>query len=151
MDWLKLVHPTAESPHPAFKTGDEIRVWYKIKEQEKERLGQFEGTVIRCRGAGPARTFTVRRVTYGEGVERIFPFDAKAIARIELLRQGKVHRARLFYLRRTVGKTRIASADGDNATKTGASASGVTGGPATESVSPKSERAASVESPVAPS
>ena len=149
MDWLKLVHRPAESSLPAFKTGDEIRVWYKIKEQEKERLGQFEGTVIRCRGSGPARTFTVRRVTYGEGVERIFPFDAKTIARVELLRQGKVHRARLFYLRRKVGKTRIASADDAGVTKTGTP--GPTSGPQAESVAPKSERAASVESPVAPS
>jgi large subunit ribosomal protein L19 len=148
---LKLVHKPADAVKPAFKTGDEIRVWYKIKEQEKERLGQFEGTVIRCRGSGPARTFTVRRVTYGEGVERVFPFDAKTIAKIELLRQGKVHRSRLYYLRRAVGKTRIASAEEESATKSGAAGSGGTNGPQAGSVTSKSERAASVESPVAPS
>ena len=111
MEWLKLIHGTPTSTLPAFKTGDEVRVWYKILEQGKERLGQFEGTVIRFRGAGPARTFTIRRVTYGEGVERVFPADSKTIARIEVLRQGKVKRAKLYYLRTAIGKTRIASAD----------------------------------------
>ena len=110
MDWLKLVHGNTQ-PKPAadFKPGDEIRVWYKILEGGKERLGQFEGLVIRTRGAGHGKTSTVRRVTYGEGVERIFPVDGKTIARIEVLRQGKVKRARLYYLRRAVGKTRIAA------------------------------------------
>lgn len=145
MEWLKLVHKPADAVKPAFKTGDEIRVWYRIKEPDKERLGQFEGTVIRTRGAGASRTFTVRRVTYGEGVERIFPFDAKSIAKIEVLRQGKVHRARLYYMRRSVGKTRIASADEETASRTSA-----TSGAQGES-SAKSERAASVESPAVPS
>jgi large subunit ribosomal protein L19 len=111
MEWVKLVHGTPGSTLPAFRTGDEVRVWYKILEQGKERLGQFEGTVIRVRGSGPARTFSVRRVTYGEGVERVFPADSKTIARVEVLRQGKVKRARLYYLRTAIGKTRIASAE----------------------------------------
>ena len=122
MDWLKLVHgTTSPEPKASFGTGDEVRVWYRIMEQGKERLGQFEGLVIRYRGSGPSKTFTVRRVTYGEGVERVFPVDAKTIARIEVLRHGKVHRSRLYYLRRTVGKTRIAAADdaGQLATPTG--------------------------------
>lgn len=111
MDWRQVVHGSAAPKAPTeFGTGDEVRVWYKILEQGKERLGQFEGTVIRMRGAGHAKTFTVRRVTYGEGVERVFPLDAKTISRIEVLRQGKVRRARLYYLRRAIGKTRIASA-----------------------------------------
>ena len=111
MDWMKLVHGDAKpASSVSFQTGDEIRVWYRILEQGKERLGQFEGVVIRCRGSGPSRTFTVRRVTYGEGVERVFPFDGKTIARIELLRQGRVKRSRLYFLRRVVGKTRIAAA-----------------------------------------
>ena len=115
MDWKILVHG-ADQPKPPtdFKVGDEIRVWYRILEQGKERLGQFEGIVIRYRGSGHAKTFTVRRVTYGEGVERVFPLDAKAISRIELLRQGKVKRSRLYYLRTVIGKTRIAAA-GDSA------------------------------------
>ena len=111
MDWMKLVHGEDKPALPAFKTGDRIRVWYRIAEQGKERLGQFEGDVIRARGSGPSRTFTVRRVTFGEGVERVFPFDCKSIARIEVLTQGKVRRSRLYYLRRVIGKTRIAAAE----------------------------------------
>ena len=111
MDWMKLVHGEDKPTLPAFKPGDRVRVWYRIAEQGKERLGQFEGDVIRARGSGPSRTFTVRRVTFGEGVERVFPFDCKSIARIEVLTQGKVHRSRLYYLRRVIGKTRIAVAD----------------------------------------
>jgi large subunit ribosomal protein L19 len=111
MEWLKLVHGEAASKLPAFHPGDEIRVWYRILEQGKERLGQFEGHVIRCRGAGRSRTFTVRRVTHGEGVERVFPFDAKTVSRIEVLRQGKVKRSRLYFLRTIIGKTRIASGE----------------------------------------
>lgn len=113
MNWLQLVHGS-ESPKPltAFKVGDEIRVWYRIMEQGKERLGQFEGIVIRYRGEGHAKTFTVRRVTFGEGVERVFPLDGKSIKRIELLRSGKVKRSRLYYLRTIIGKTRIAAAEG---------------------------------------
>ena len=110
MDWLKVVHGTAETAPHAFGPGDEVRVWYRILEQGKERLGQFEGIVIRCRGSGPSSTFTVRRVTHGEGVERVFPFDAKIISRIEVLRRGRVRRSRLYYLRTVIGKTRIASA-----------------------------------------
>ena len=113
MDWLTLIHGATNRPAPlAFRTGDEVRVWFKILEQGKERLGQFEGLVIRVRGSGASKTFTVRRVTHGEGVERIFPADAKTIARIEVLRRGRVKRSRLYFLRRTVGKTRIASAEG---------------------------------------
>ena len=90
MDWMTLIHGTAPTPPAAFRPGDEVRVWYRILEQGKERLGQFEGLVIRYRGAGPAKTFTVRRVTHGEGVERVFPIDSKTISKIEVLRQGKV-------------------------------------------------------------
>jgi len=110
MEWLKLVHGEGPMTTPAaFKPGDEIRVWFRILEQGKERLGQFEGTVIRRRGSGPSKTFTVRRVTYGEGVERTFPVDAKTIAKVEVLRRGKTRRSRLYYLRRVIGKARIAS------------------------------------------
>src|SRR3989338_5070860 len=108
MDWMKLVHGT-EAPKAVFGAGDEVRVWFKILEQGKERLGQFEGTVIRCRGSGPSKTFTVRRLTHGEGVERIFPLDAKTIARIEVLTKGRVKRSRLYFLRTVIGKTRISS------------------------------------------
>ena len=96
---------------PEFGPGDQIRVWCRIIEQDRVRLSPFEGIVIRRRGAGISETFTVRRITYGEGVERVFPIHAPVLERIEVLRRGKVRRARLYYLRRKVGKTRIASAD----------------------------------------
>ena len=112
MDWIQLVHPTPPQPAPAnFGPGDEVRVWYRILEHGKERFGQFEGIVIRVRGARPSTTFTVRRVTHGEGVERIFPMDAKTISRIEVLRTGQVKRSRLYFLRSLVGKSRIVSTD----------------------------------------
>lgn len=111
MDWLTRLHATSTVAASAFDTGDEIRVWFKILERGKERLGQFEGVVIRRRGAGPSKTFTVRRVTYGEGVERVFPLDAKVVSRIEVLRRGRVKRSRLYFLRTAVGKQRIAQAE----------------------------------------
>ena len=137
MEWLKLVHGSAPpTPLSQFGPGDDVRVWYRILEQGKERLGQFEGTVIRVRGSGHAKTFTVRRVTYGEGVERVFPIDSKTVSRVEVLRQGKVRRSRLYFLRRAVGKTRIASADtaaeGNRPAAGSAATPGAPAGPATE-------------------
>jgi len=111
MEWLKLVHGTPTARTPAFDTGDDVRVWFKILEQGKERLGQFEGVVIRVRGSGPSKTFTVRRLTHGIGVERVFPVDTPLIDRIEVLRRGKTRRSRLYFLRRVVKKTRLASAE----------------------------------------
>lgn len=146
MEWLKLVHGDTPPTLPSrFGPGDDVRVWYRILEQGKERLGQFEGTVIRVRGSGHARTFTVRRVTHGEGVERVFPSDSKTVSRVDVLRQGKVRRSRLYFLRRAVGKTRIASADasaeGGRPAAGPASATGAPAGPATE----KSEGVLSAE------
>ena len=115
MDWLQLVHGTTKSTTtPPFRTGDEVRVWYRILEQGKERFGQFEGVVIRFRGSGGTRTFTVRRVTHGEGVERVFPLDAKIISRIEVLRKGSVKRSRLYFLRTVIGKNRLTTVAADN-------------------------------------
>ena len=94
---------------PEFGPGDQVRVWCRIMEQDRVRLSPFEGIVVRRRGTGLSETFTVRRVTYGEGVERIFPVHAPVLERIDVVRRGKVRRARLYYLRRKVGKTRIAS------------------------------------------
>ena len=111
MQWLQWVHGTKPAAPVNFGPGDEVRVWYRIVEQGKERLGQFEGTVLRVRGSGAAKTFTVRRVTFGEGVERIFPLDAKTVARIEVLREGRVKRSRLYFLRTLIGKSRIASTE----------------------------------------
>lgn len=89
---------------PDFKTGDQVRVHVKIKEGEKERIQVFEGVVIRKRKGNTGATFTVRKVSYGVGVERIFPLHAPTIDRIEVVNQGKVRRSRLYYLRKRKGK-----------------------------------------------
>lgn len=90
---------------PDFRVGDTVRVYVKIQEEEeKTRLQAFEGIVIARRGSGTKETFTVRRISFGEGVERIFPLHSPAIDRIELVQRGKVRRAKLNYLRQRVGK-----------------------------------------------
>ena len=89
---------------PAFKAGDTITVTYKIKEENKERLQKFRGIVIQKRGAGAVKTFTVRKISNGVGVERIFPFSSPFIEDIEVNKYGKVRRARIFYLRGLTGK-----------------------------------------------
>jgi len=89
---------------PDFRTGDQIRVHVKIKEGEKERIQVFEGVVIRKRKGNTGATFTVRKVSYGVGVERIFPLHAPAIDRIDIVSRGKVRRSRLYYLRKLKGK-----------------------------------------------
>ena len=112
MDWHSMIHQgTAQVATDNCRPGDEVRVWFKIFEQDKERLAQFEGVLMRSRGASGSRTITVRRVTYGEGVERNFPLHPKVVSKIEVLRRGKVKRGRLYYLRAVIGKTRIASAE----------------------------------------
>jgi large subunit ribosomal protein L19 len=88
---------------PAFVPGDQIRVQVKIKEGEKERLQAFEGLVIAI-NRGPQGTFTVRKMSFGQGVERIFPFNSKVIDKIEKIRSYRVRRAKLFYLRGLRGK-----------------------------------------------
>lgn len=111
MDWRKRVHPNVRPiAEEQFGPGDDVRVWFKIVEQGRERLGQFEGLVIRCAGGGPGRTFTVRRVTHGEGVERSFPFDAPILDHVEVLRHGKTRRSRLYYVRHQQKRTRLESA-----------------------------------------
>jgi len=89
---------------PQFKPGDTIKVQVKVVEGDKERLQAFEGICIRRRGTGLSATFTVRKVTYGVGVERTFPSNSPSIDRIEILRQGLVRRAKLYYLRKLKGK-----------------------------------------------
>lgn len=96
---------------PQFGPGDQVRVWFKIVERDRVRLAPFEGVVIRRRGCGVSETFTVRRITHGEGVERVFPLHAPALDRIEVLRRARVRRARLYFLRAKVGKTRLAEAE----------------------------------------
>lgn len=89
---------------PEFKAGDTITVTYKIKEENKERLQKFRGIVIQKRGSGISKTFTVRKMSSGIGVERIFPYNSPFIDSIELNKVGKVRRARIFYLRGLTGK-----------------------------------------------
>ncbi|HOK09691.1 MAG TPA: 50S ribosomal protein L19 [Candidatus Hydrogenedens sp.] len=90
---------------PTFNIGDTVRVHFKIVEGGKERIQIFEGVVIgRKHGVSPNATFTVRRVTYGEGVERVFPLHSPRIAKVEVVREGKVRRAKLYYLRERIGK-----------------------------------------------
>ncbi len=89
---------------PAFKAGDTITVTYKIKEGDKERLQKFRGVVLQRRGQGETETFTIRKVSNGVGVERIFPIFSPFIESITLDKMGKVRRARIFYLRNLTGK-----------------------------------------------
>jgi large subunit ribosomal protein L19 len=89
---------------PNFQIGDFIKVHVKVKEGNRERLQVFEGTVIGKKGAGLKETFSVRRISYGVGVERIFPVHSPKIDHIEIVRKGKVRRAKLYYLRDRVGK-----------------------------------------------
>ena len=89
---------------PAFNTGDTVRVHALIKEGNRERIQIFEGTVIAKRGGGISETFTVRRVSYGVGVENTFPIHSPHVEKVETVRHGKVRRAKLYYLRDRVGK-----------------------------------------------
>jgi len=90
--------------HPEFGPGDAVRVYVKVIEGERTRIQSFEGMVIRRRGSGMRETFTVRRVSYGVGIERTFPLNSPLIDRIEVLRRGRVRRAKLYYLRSLSGK-----------------------------------------------
>jgi large subunit ribosomal protein L19 len=93
---------------PAFRTGDTLRVNVRVKEGDKERIQAFEGVCIARRGAGVSETFTVRKISNGIGVERIFPLHSPMIGSLDVLRRGRVRRAKLFYLRQLTGKaTRI--------------------------------------------
>ena len=89
---------------PDFNVGDTVKVHFKIVEGEKERIQVFEGVVIRKRKGGVGATFTVRKVSYGIGVERIFPLHSPRIEKIEIVNRGRVRRARLYYLRQLRGK-----------------------------------------------
>jgi large subunit ribosomal protein L19 len=90
--------------YPIFNSGDRVKVHVRVIEGNKERIQPFEGDVISLRGDGNNKTFTVRKISSGVGVERIFPFNSPKIAKIELIREGKVRRAKLYYLRKLSGK-----------------------------------------------
>lgn len=93
-----------KEPLADFNVGDTIKVHVLIKEEKRERTQIFEGTVIKIQNGGSRKTFTVRRVSMGTGVERTFPFNSPTVQKIEVVRKGKVRRAKLFYLRDRVGK-----------------------------------------------
>src|SRR3984893_4318022 len=99
----KLLATTKRTDLPQFGAGDTVRVHVKIKEGDKERLQAFEGVVI-ARTKGPQASFTVRKISFGQGVERIFPVHSKVVDKVDLLRSSKVRRAKLYYLRGLKGK-----------------------------------------------
>ena len=90
---------------PKLEIGDTVRVYVKVIEGTRERLQNFEGVVIKMQGGGIRKTFTVRRMSYGVGVERTFPYNSPRIGRIEVVRHGEVRRAKLYYLRNRVGRS----------------------------------------------
>jgi large subunit ribosomal protein L19 len=105
MDALKLMaQDCIKEADPAIRVGDVVKVHVKIREGERERIQVFEGTIIARKGAGVSETFTVRRVSYGVGVERVFPVNSPNVAKVETIRRGKVRRSKLYYLRDRVGK-----------------------------------------------
>ncbi|MBQ2493572.1 MAG: 50S ribosomal protein L19 [Bacteroidales bacterium] len=107
MDLIKVAQEAfagEKKEFPAFKAGDTVTVTYKIKEGDKERLQNFKGVCLQRRGAGATQTFTVRKISNGVGVERIFPLNSPFIEKITLDKAGKVRRARIFYLRDLTGK-----------------------------------------------
>ena len=105
MDALKLISESSMKENvPSFNIGDTIKVHVKIKEGDKSRIQVFEGTVIAKKHGGINETFTVRRVAHGCGIERVFPLHAPVVDKVEIVRKGKVRRAKLYYLRNRVGK-----------------------------------------------
>jgi large subunit ribosomal protein L19 len=105
MDKLKLIEATQlKSDRPEFNPGDTINVHVRVVEGDKERIQQFQGVVIGKRGSGSNSTFTVRKMSDGVGVERIFPLHSPRIAKIEKVKEGKVRRAKLYYLRKLASK-----------------------------------------------
>lgn len=113
MDKIKLIEgDAANKKMPGFNVGDTVKVMTKIPEGDKVRLHPFEGVVIAKNGSGIKSAFTVRKVSFGEGIERVFPLYSPAVDSIKVVHSGKVNRAKLYYLRGKVGKeTKIESAD----------------------------------------
>lgn len=106
MDALKLIaQDSMKKELPEFKVGDTVRVHVRIKEGERERIQMYEGTVIARKGGSISETFTVRRVAHGVGMERVFPVHSPNVVNVEVIRKGRVRRAKLYYLRDRVGKS----------------------------------------------
>ena len=105
MDIMRAIEQQQiRSDLPRFDVGDNVKVFYRIKEGDRERIQVFQGDVIRMSGAGARETFTVRKISFGVGVERTFPVNSPKIAKLEVVRHGEVNRAKLYYLRDRVGK-----------------------------------------------
>lgn len=104
MNFVDIVEKEQLKDVANFNVGDTVKVYYKVIEGDKERIQVFEGAVIRRSGGGLRETFTVRRISYGVGVERTFPLHSPRISKIEVVRKGKVRRAKLYYVRQRVGK-----------------------------------------------
>ncbi len=105
MDALQIIaQDSIKETLPEFNIGDTVRVGVRIREGKNERIQMFEGTVIAMKGSGVSKTFTVRRLSYGVGVERVFPLHSANVDSVKVIRKGKVRRAKLYYLRDRVGK-----------------------------------------------
>jgi large subunit ribosomal protein L19 len=104
MKAIELVERPHLTDRPAMRSGDTVRVHVRVREGEKERIQVFEGTVIAMHRGGSRATFTVRKVSFGHGVERIFPLHSPTIEKIEVIRSAKVRRAKLYFLRGLKGK-----------------------------------------------
>jgi len=105
MDVLQqVVQDQLKNDRPALEPGDQVRVHYRIREGNKVRVQVFEGVVISVRGSGMSRTFTVRKISFGVGVERVFPLHSPHIEKIDVAQQSKVRRAKLYYLRERRGR-----------------------------------------------
>jgi large subunit ribosomal protein L19 len=104
MSAIELVEQGQLASRPAMKAGDTVRVHVKVREGDKERVQIFEGVVISLRRGGARASFTVRKVSFGQGVERIFPLHSPSIAKVDVLRSAKVRRAKLYFLRHLKGK-----------------------------------------------
>ena len=112
MDALKIISEgSIKAEKPQFDVGDAVRGDVRIKDGDRERIQAFEGTVIAKKHGGVAETFTVRRVSYGVGVERVFPINSPFVEKVTVVRKGKVRRAKLFYLRGRTGKAAKVKSD----------------------------------------
>lgn len=106
MDFVNVItQGQLKTDLPQLNIGDNLKVYFKVKEGTRERIQMFEGTLIKKNGGGISETFTLRRISYGVGVERTFPVHSPKIDKIEISRKGKVRRAKLYYLRDRVGKS----------------------------------------------
>ncbi len=136
---LQAIEQSYLREHPDFSPGDTVRVHVKIREGEKERIQVFEGVVIARKHGGVRETFTVRKISFGVGVERIFPLHSPSIDKIEVVRRGRVRRAKLYYLRKLRGKAaRIRELDTRQLNKGTAPAAAAPTAPGSEATSGES-------------